>query len=151
MKISFSGILDTDSMELIFEKFQVPKSPGRPPAPARLAALVLADAWASSNFTPKKLSKETRIHNALIVNASTKGYSDGGSQRRAVSNAKKKENTLFPPPHKPGLIIYGRVGAVWFSDKATHYPDEVVGFGWVWRPGMSNAVFKVVKATKEGN
>lgn len=147
MKIKFSGYFDTEEMLFVFEKFKAAEKRGRKKdKPSRLAALVMADAWGESNFTGKRLNKETRVGQAL-----PKGYSDGGSQRRAISKAKKQESDLFQPPHNPGLLVYGKVGAVWFSDRATSYPDLIVGYAWVWRPGLNDAIFTIAEATKGEN
>lgn len=141
------GYLDTDLNLFEIVKQKKLLKPGRKPTKnGRLAALILADAWAKTNFTQKVLSKEQRVSDAL-----PKKYSDGGTQRRAIREAKQKESQLFKDPHKPGDIIYGEVGAIWFSDRATEVKDEVMGLAWVWAPGMESAVFTAVKASKGEN
>lgn len=143
------GWLDTESRELVIERATIPKQAGRKPdSPEKLAARILADAWATTNFTRFKLSKADRILNALGHDAPK----DNGSLRRAIRNAKEREASLFAYPHLPGDIFYGRIGAIWFSDRATRYESneaiEIVGVAWVWQPNQHrpNAVWTIAKA-----
>lgn len=149
MRIKVSGYLDTESRELVIERATIPKQSGRKPdPPAKLAARILADAWATTNFTRFKLPKADRTLNALGHDAPK----DNGSLRRAIRNAKERAASLFAEPHLPGDIFYGRIGAIWFSDRATRYESdeaiEIVGFAWVWQPSQNhpNAVWTIAKA-----
>jgi hypothetical protein len=145
--IKVYGFLDTETGDLIIEAPKPPAKRGRKPNPkAKNAALILADAWASSNFTATASQKPARIRTALYLG----NLADSGSLRTAIRNAKASADTLFPAPHKPGDIIYGRIGAVWFSDRETRYtrPEEteVLGFAWVWAPGLTEAVYTIARA-----
>ena len=148
MKIKVTGFFDTETGELTLTEVRPPAKRGRKPNPnGQKAALVMADAWATHNFTDKPSQKAQRIREAV---PRSRPYSDDATQRAAIREAKSREAELFPDPHKPGEIIYGRIGATWFSDRATHYPGEVVGFAWVWAPGWPEAHFTAARAVEEG-
>ncbi len=146
-KIKVTGYFDTETGELIIEAPKPPARRGRKPNPqGKNAARVLADAWATSNFTARASQKPQRIRAALGIH----NLADGGSLRTAIRNAKTCADKLFPAPHKPGEIIYGRVGAIWFSDRETRYNmeggTEILGYAWVWFPGLGEAVYTIAKA-----
>lgn len=146
-KIKVSGYLDTETGELTFEVPAMPAAHGRKPNSCAIgAARVLANAWADGNYGPSASPKPQRIRDAL----STSKLSDDGTLRAAIRTAIKRAASYFPAPHKPGNIIYGRVGAIWFSDHETRYqrPGEttILGYAWVWVPGRSEAVYTLAKA-----
>ena len=146
-KIKVTGYFDTETGGLIIEAPKPPARRGRKPDPeGKNAARVLADAWATTNFTPHASQKPRRIRDALGI----RGLADDGSLRTAVRNAKDQADSLFPTPHRPGEIFYGPVGAIWFSDRATHYRmqdgKEILGFAWIWVPGLSEAVYTTARA-----
>lgn len=149
MKIKISGWLDTEKSEITIDRMKPSVKRGRKSDPAgKSAALVLADAWATQNFTDKPSQKHERINRAL---PRERPYADDATLRRAIRNAKDREAKLFKDPHKPGEIIFAAVGAVWFSDRATHYKEpveEMIGYAWVWQPGMPEAVFTIAKVSK---
>lgn len=146
-KIKVSGYFDTETRELVIEAARMPAQRGRKRnSEAVTAARVLADAWAAHSWTAAAPQKPQRIRDALGI----RGLADDGGLRKAVKNAKARADSLFTTPHKPGDIIYGRVGAIWFSDRVTHYHTEggkeILGFAWVWVPGRSEAVYTIAKA-----
>lgn len=146
-KIKVSGYLDTDTGELTFEVPAPPAKRGRRPnQSAKSVARVLAAEWAGGNYGATANQKSQRIRDALGI--STLG--DDGTLRAAIRTANARADLFFPDPHKPGQIIYGRVGAIWFSDRETRYqkPGEttILGYAWVWVPGRSEAVYTLAKA-----
>ena len=148
MKLKISGFFDTETFELEITKVWQPAKRGRKPDPhGQKVALILADAWATHNFTDKPSNKGQRIKDSI---GRKRPYSDEATQRAAIRDAKALESEFFPEPHKPGEIIYGRIGATWFSDRVTHYPGERVGYAWVWCPGWSEAIWNITRATDEG-
>jgi hypothetical protein len=146
-KFKVTGYLDTETGELIIEAPKPPAKRGRKPNTCgKSAALVLVDAWSTSSFAGTAPQKPQRIRTALGI----QNLADSGSLRTAIRKAKACADSLFPAPHKPGEIIFGRIGAVWFSDRETRYQDKggttVLGHAWVWAPGLREAVYTLAKA-----
>lgn len=147
-KIKVTAYLDLDLGELVVELPKMPSPRGRKSNPQAIsAARVLADAWATDSWGSSARLKPQRIRNALGIKSA---LTDDGSLRTAVRQAKGRADSLFPEGHEPGEIYYGRVGAVWFSDRVTFYrhqdAEEILGFAWVWWPGRKAAVWNIVSA-----
>lgn len=152
-KAEVEGEYDTDTKTVKFTIKELPCSPksrsGRRPSKAgKLAALIIADAWAKGNFIEQRLTPSERFALALPGPKNYGCYSGEREIRRAVSNAKKREEALFRAPHRPGVLVVGKIGGVWFSDRATEYSDVIVGYGWCFAPGWKEAVFKIAKAER---
>lgn len=150
-KIKVSGYLDTETGELTFEVPAMPATQGRKLNQSAIGvARVLANAWASGNYGVTAAQKPQRIRDALGIST----LRDDGTLRTAIRTATARAASYFQGPHKPGNIIHGRVGAIWFSDHETRYLSSgetvILGYAWIWVPGRSMAVYTLAKATLQG-